>query len=112
MATKGTVRFTAPAPAPIRPTARTPPRTTARGAEAPVVMPTFTTGDRVCRPRTGRRDSGPIVGLRTTEAGLVFTIRRWCDRTLYDATATDLTPDPLASSGRAGECHAVEPPKK
>ncbi|MFI1576888.1 hypothetical protein [Embleya sp. NPDC020630] len=33
--------------------------------------------------------------MRGTEEGSILTVRRWSDRALYDAPASELVPDPV-----------------
>ncbi|MFE3204045.1 hypothetical protein [Embleya sp. NPDC059237] len=81
-----TIRFIAPANGPVEHAA--PPQ----GAPA---GPTFEVGSRVRRAETRRRDSGEVIGVRVTEEGPILTVRRWSDRALYDAPASELVPDPV-----------------
>ncbi|WP_424638263.1 hypothetical protein [Embleya sp. AB8] len=56
--------------------------------------PEFVVGDPVRRRGTRWRDSGEIIGIRCIDAGPLYTVRRWMDRSLYDATAAELFHDP------------------
>lgn len=93
MAGDSTIRFTAPAGDPVEP----PP---ARTGQPVSDAPTFALGARVRRGPTRWPDGGEVVGIRETEAGLVHTVRRWSDKSLYDATAAELTPDPVMFPNR------------
>ncbi|WP_424639809.1 hypothetical protein [Embleya sp. AB8] len=57
-------------------------------------QPEFAIGDPVRRHGTRWRDSGEIIGIRSTDAEPIHTVRRWSDRSLYDATAAELIHDP------------------
>ncbi|MGC0422634.1 hypothetical protein [Embleya sp. AB8] len=54
----------------------------------------FAVGDEVRKTSTRWRDSGEIVGIRYIDAEPLYTVRRWADRDLYDATADELVHDP------------------
>ncbi|GCE02486.1 hypothetical protein [Embleya hyalina] len=83
-----TIRFIAPATGPVE--HATPP-------EPALTADTFEVGSRVRREETRWRDSGEVIGVRTGERGdgPILTVRRWSDRALYDAPASELVPDPV-----------------
>ncbi|WP_406287841.1 hypothetical protein [Embleya sp. NBC_00896] len=85
-----TLRFTAPADGPAGQTVAP-----ATPHEQVSSAPVFAVGDCVRREQTRWRDGGKVIGMRITEVGHLYTIRRWSDKALYDATTAELVPDPI-----------------